>query len=290
MDVLAAERDGIHSCSRADILSGSLGLWVSGSLGLWVSGFSYIVMWMSSLGGGGPEIGPPREDIHSSFECKPVAFTRGKWIKKIKPPCPFRMGGVTKKKRVGRQNHYKRKCEAPGCTSQAKSNGTELRFCIAHGGGKPCEEPGCTSKACNTAPGKFCSKHGGGQRCTYGNGCNKSASGGGLCAEHTGIARELVLRIKRNRALRAKYLDEILEEQGGACANPHKHCYHIVVGAASSRCPWGDRPLPREAAQLDHKIPLFLGGTDDKNNLQVLCACCHAMKSSEEAHEAAIGL
>jgi 5-methylcytosine-specific restriction endonuclease McrA len=45
--------------------------------------------------------------------------------------------------------------------------------------------------------------------------------------------------------------------------------------------------VPREAAQLDHITPLCEGGTDARANLQGLCACCHALKSADEARKRA---
>ncbi len=44
-----------------------------------------------------------------------------------------------------------------------------------------------------------------------------------------------------------------------------------------------------EATQLDHIIPLFKGGTDDRENLQGLCAECHRIKTQREAFEARMG-
>lgn len=37
------------------------------------------------------------------------------------------------------------------------------------------------------------------------------------------------------------------------------------------------------AAELDHVVPLWAGGTDDERNLQGLCRACHAEKSADEA-------
>ena len=37
------------------------------------------------------------------------------------------------------------------------------------------------------------------------------------------------------------------------------------------------------AKEVDHKIPLRDGGTDDPENLQVLCGDCHKAKSRREA-------
>jgi 5-methylcytosine-specific restriction protein A len=39
----------------------------------------------------------------------------------------------------------------------------------------------------------------------------------------------------------------------------------------------------REAAEVDHIIPLHLGGRDDESNLQGLCIDCHKEKTSTEA-------
>lgn len=33
---------------------------------------------------------------------------------------------------------------------------------------------------------------------------------------------------------------------------------------------------------LDHRIPRSLGGTDDPNNLQLLCASCHSAKTARQ--------
>lgn len=36
--------------------------------------------------------------------------------------------------------------------------------------------------------------------------------------------------------------------------------------------------------QVDHKVPLSSGGTDDWDNLQSLCEVCHSVKSRIESH------
>jgi 5-methylcytosine-specific restriction enzyme A len=38
-----------------------------------------------------------------------------------------------------------------------------------------------------------------------------------------------------------------------------------------------------EAKEVDHIIPLHLGGRDDESNLQGLCLDCHKVKTSSEA-------
>lgn len=203
------------------------------------------------------------------------------------PPNNDDLPVVKMPRRESNMPDYSKTCAEPGCDKYAKSNGTVTKFCRMHGGGKPCEFPGCTAIAQSDAPGKFCGKHGGGARCEHESGCTKHVVCGRMCREHGTIEMELVWRIKRNKALRAKWLDVILEKQESMCANPNKHCYSVVDGAAESYCPFGDRPLMKEMAQLDHIQPLSEGGTDDEANLQVLCACCHQFKSMEEARERA---
>lgn len=43
------------------------------------------------------------------------------------------------------------------------------------------------------------------------------------------------------------------------------------------------------AAQVDHKVPLFMGGSNDDSNLQAICDPCHTAKSAQEATNRAIG-
>lgn len=38
------------------------------------------------------------------------------------------------------------------------------------------------------------------------------------------------------------------------------------------------------ATQVDHIVPKARGGTDAMENLQGICAACHAVKSQREAH------
>ena len=94
---------------------------------------------------------------------------------------------------------------------------------------------------------------------------------------------KLSLRRERLAGLRDKWLDVILAEQGGRCACSVRTCEVVDDGDATPRCPWGERALPTDAAELDHIKPLSEEGEeDDRDNLQVLCACCHAMKTHAE--------
>jgi 5-methylcytosine-specific restriction protein A len=36
------------------------------------------------------------------------------------------------------------------------------------------------------------------------------------------------------------------------------------------------------ATEVDHRIPLWRGGTDDRRNLQGLCSRCHRLKTGKE--------
>lgn len=69
----------------------------------------------------------------------------------------------------------------------------------------------------------------------------------------------------------------------------------IIACRQKYKCPGNfckSEALLPETWDLDHVIPLFLGGSndynfdypspDDKNNLQILCSRCHAFKSQQE--------
>jgi len=46
----------------------------------------------------------------------------------------------------------------------------------------------------------------------------------------------------------------------------------------------------RLASEVDHKTPLWAGGTDDDRNLWSLCRSCHEEKTSQEAAQRATGI
>ena len=166
--------------------------------------------------------------------------------------------------------------------------------CIAHGGWHTCQERGCTARP---MLGAYCDAH---KPHTYPEGTTRGRCKvrgcvnvmilpSGYCTtrhkdeEENELHYETVQRLVRDRHLRAKWLDVLLAEQGGKCAQSVLACEVVEDGQATSVCHWGDRPVPRGAAQVDHIKPLGEGGTDDKANLQALCACCHALKSLAEA-------
>ena len=51
---------------------------------------------------------------------------------------------------------------------------------------------------------------------------------------------------------------------------------------AGSECPAATRGEELEEYDIDHIIPLSLGGTEDHNNLQALCPVCHRKKTDQE--------
>ena len=77
-------------------------------------------------------------------------------------------------------------------------------------------------------------------------------------------------RVKRLHNLYNKHIDELRALQNNMCADP------------LGRCPIGQAPVPRDMMEVDHKIPIFEGGTNCITNLQALCACCHRAKTSLE--------
>jgi 5-methylcytosine-specific restriction endonuclease McrA len=53
-------------------------------------------------------------------------------------------------------------------------------------------------------------------------------------------------------------------------------------------CLGADPPRIRVAVELDHKVPLHLGGVDADSNRQGLCRPCHAAKTNRELGHAAM--
>ena len=163
--------------------------------------------------------------------------------------------------------------------------------CVAHGGWHTCREKGCTERVVR---GHFCAEHSG-QECKVQDCHNKRKYTNGYCDAHKHedkdkLEREWALRLVRDAHLREKHLDALLQKQHGRCAQTVLTCEVVEDGQATSVCPWGDRPLPLAVAQVDHVVPLWAGGSNERRNLQALCACCHAIKSLAEARERAVDL
>jgi hypothetical protein len=59
-----------------------------------------------------------------------------------------------------------------------------------------------------------------------------------------------------------------------------------IAAAGAWRCGLCDATLPA-AFQIDHRTPLWDGGSDTPENCWALCASCHADKTQREAIERA---
>lgn len=60
-----------------------------------------------------------------------------------------------------------------------------------------------------------------------------------------------------------------------------------IFAAADGKCANCRRKIPvGEVWDLDHRIALECGGTNDAENMQPLCSICHGAKSSDDHSEA----
>ena len=141
----------------------------------------------------------------------------------------------------------------------------------------------------------FCNKHRNGvlNLCAV-TGCRRPCSSeralglGSFCYKHGhGSVSELVRRLKRDHNLRARMLPTVAGEQNNVCIGPMLTCLEIEDGEATSRCPFQGRPVPTDMQQLDHIVPHSETQDDRRENLQMLCSCCHSAKSAMEATERA---
>ena len=65
---------------------------------------------------------------------------------------------------------------------------------------------------------------------------------------------------------------------------PTLRVFKILGSRQSWRCGSCNAPFD-SIVEVDHKIPLMKGGTNEIENLEVLCVVCHAFKSQEESIE-----
>ena len=187
----------------------------------------------------------------------------------------------------------RKRCTHDGCAKWRVYRTGSKPFCVKHGGGVQCAEAGCTK----IVSGTLCSAHGG-LRCKA-PGCIKTMRMGGYCKIHfsgdSHVARleaEISAfkareqrrrdRIQRDRKLRDRHFHRILAEQRFRCKGSVHTCASLDGGIAAHVCPWPDAQPTYYALELDHIVPLWEGGTDDPTNLQVLCSCCHAVKTALE--------
>lgn len=120
-----------------------------------------------------------------------------------------------------------------------------------------------------------------GRVCVHADGCTSLGKRpGSLCQRHyslENLARqekeaEGILQfatVKRDKKLKSKHFNAVLQRQGNTCANPYGRCLYVQY----------DESLPEDVAELDHILSLRDGGTNCATNLQVLCACCHTIKT-----------
>lgn len=176
------------------------------------------------------------------------------------------------------------RCVKVGTTHQGAS---KRYLCVAHGGKHKCREQGCSV----LVAGAFCPKHKG-QPCVFKDCKRKARYSSGYCPIHNEETKpvppehpdhEIVRRLKRDRALRDRWLCPILAQQSFRCARGVVTCEAVDDGDATPACPYGHRRLPPDAADVDHIQPVCENGSDDRTNLQVLCKCCHGLKSAAEA-------
>ena len=163
-------------------------------------------------------------------------------------------------------------CSFEGCTRHTHGGRS---WCRIHRAGKEhlCIVVGCTNRvAYKGARGPYCAP------------CAKTHH---YDPDHKKNARdpilEVVVRLHRDSGLRDRMLDKIAEAQGNKCAAPMLTCWFVNDGKPTSRCPFQSLEVPEDMQELDHIVPYCQTQDDRRENLQMLCACCHAAKSRREA-------
>jgi hypothetical protein len=74
------------------------------------------------------------------------------------------------------------------------------------------------------------------------------------------------------QSLDPKLRDAVVQKDNGKCR-----------GIDNYECPLKDRTEDASGFHVDHILPVADGGTDDIDNLQLLCPCCHAVKTKRDA-------
>lgn len=63
-----------------------------------------------------------------------------------------------------------------------------------------------------------------------------------------------------------------------------------IYARCEGRCAsCGRKLLAGDDYEIDHRIALANGGTDDDDNLQIMCVGCHILKTGDDVTEAAKG-
>ena len=177
--------------------------------------------------------------------------------------------------------HPKRKsfpCQFPGC--HRAGNGKVMRWCKVHPGGieHKCCRLGCENEIDGMSnPVGYCWQH------------NPERE---FLIFRSQISKNRVyeegFRLVRDRRLREKMLPTVSAEQEDVCMG-FWDSTGVENGEAINLCPWSKRKVHKAAQQLDHIIRVADGGSDERENLQMLCACCHALKTAAESGSASIG-
>lgn len=71
-------------------------------------------------------------------------------------------------------------------------------------------------------------------------------------------------------------------------ASPGSHTaadLRAILSAQNTRCAYCRADLRKVRRHLDHVMPLALGGTNNKENLQYLCRDCNLLKGAKDPHE-----
>ena len=162
-----------------------------------------------------------------------------------------------------------------------------------HGRLRPeCKECGGSGICEHNRRRSQCKECGGSQICEHGRQryqCLPCGGKGALKREAEKEAKkELVERWVRDAHLREKMLPTVAAEQDDRCAG-FWTCEEIEGGAPVNLCQWGQKKVPQWAQQLDHIVPYAETQDDSRENLQMLCACCHAGKTAAERGAKSIG-
>ena len=140
-----------------------------------------------------------------------------------------------------------------------------------------CKQEGCHElMVVHSVPYGYCKEHANYNRNTEAGRAKREAE------------REMVERWKRDSHLREKMLPTVAEEQEDKCMG-FWTCEEVEDGKPVNLCQWGERKVPKAAQQLDHIVTYAETQDDSRENLQMLCACCHAMKTAAERGAASIG-
>ena len=182
----------------------------------------------------------------------------------------------TQPRKVRKVSH--KSCRENGCTVLL-CYGDDTNFCVDHKG--TCKANGCTNLKVH--PNGYCYKHH--TRAVHNAPITPFDKRELKRVREYEHAYETVQRIKRKAGLRKRLFNVVLAKQGGQCAKSFVTCEVIGNGYARHTCTWGKKRLPPGAADLDHIVPLADGGTDEEDNLQVLCKCCHGLKTEAETYD-----